>query len=159
MTGRASKLFLLGSLLLNVFLFGAIAGGAYRWVAAERPAAVAPVNGLRFATQDLSIERQKQFRQMLRQTRRDSLPLAEASRDGRIEVARLLSAASFDRGALDAALARTRSADIERRKRLEDGIASFAQTLTLDERLKLADGVARWGSFRLPPKAGPKPPP
>src|SRR5690349_18589076 len=110
MTGRSLKIVLIASIVLNVFLLGAIAGGVYRWVTHEH-VVLAQQRGLRFAAAELSPERQKQLRTALRRTRRNAMPLIEASREGRRDVAQLLAAPHLDRGALDAALARTREAD------------------------------------------------
>ncbi|SAK55636.1 integral membrane protein [Caballeronia calidae] len=138
------------SLVLNVFLIGSIAGGAYRLFAHQRTEAAQP-RGIRFAASDLSAERQQQLRDALRKTRRESLPLIRDARDGRIDIAHILAARDFDRRALDAALTRTRDADIALRSRIEGTVADFASTLTPDERLKLVGAMERYGPLRAVP--------
>jgi len=156
MSPRTLKTLAAVSLVLNVFLIGSIAGGAYRWFAQQRTEAAQP-RGIRFAAADLSAERQRQLRDALRETRRASLPLIRDARDGRIDLARSLAARDFDRRALDDALARTRQADAALRARIEGTVADFASTLTPDERLKLVAAMERYGPLRaLPPDARPK---
>ena len=133
------------SLLLNVFLVGGIAGGAWRWwtedARAERTASAtqasastastpAQARGLRFAADGLAPAQQQAFRAGLRDVRREAADLARTSRDGRVEVARLLTAPEFDRSAVEAALARTRSADVALRERVEGHVVNFAATLS-----------------------------
>ncbi len=153
MTPRTLKTLLVVSLVVNVFLLGSIAGGAYRWFANER-AVAAEQRGLRFAASELSDERQRQLREALRDTRRDAQPLIRAARDGRRDLVRILSAPQLDRDALDAALASTREADSALRAQIESTVAEFAATLTPDERLKLVDAMERRGPLRaaIPPQ-------
>lgn len=157
MTTRAMKALCIGSVALNLFLLGAIAGGAYRWFAARQVAQVAlgarpaPPTALRFAAQDLSTERQRQFQDALRQARREARPLAQQAREGRREVLRLVAAAPFDRGALDAALANTRTADRAVRERIEAAVADFVATLTPAERTVFAQSLTLRGQWRQPP--------
>jgi uncharacterized membrane protein len=147
------KTILIVSLVLNVFLLGTIAGGTYRWVAKQKADVVAQQRGLRFAAAELPQARRDQLREALRQTRRDSLPLINA-RSGRLDVVQALAAPQFDRDALDAALARTREADMAVRARVEATVADFANTLTPDERLKLVDALQQHGPLHVgpPPK-------
>jgi uncharacterized membrane protein len=146
MMGRSLKIAMIVSLVLNVFLLGAIAGGTYRF--AHQHTASAQQRGLRFAASELSSARQQQFRAALRQARRDAAPLIETSRDGRREIAQLLAAPALDRAALDAALARTRESDVAARARIETAVADFAATLTPDERVKLVDAMRRHGPLQ-----------
>ena len=154
MSPRTLKTLVAVSLVLNVFLLGAIAGGAY-WLsgpfAQQRTAAAQQPRGIRFAAADLSPERQRQLREALRKTRRESLPLIRDARDGRIDLAHLLAAQEFDRHALDDALARTREADVALRARIEGTVADFAATLTPEERLKLVGAMERYGPLRAVP--------
>ncbi len=78
MNSRSWKVVLVVSLVLNVFLLGAIAGGAYRWYAARDAAAplATQQRALRFAAQTLSPERQKAFAESLKNGRRDGRQLA-----------------------------------------------------------------------------------
>lgn len=94
------------------------------------------------------------MREALRQTRRESVPLIISARSGRLDVVQALAAPQFDRAALDAALARTREADVAVRARVEATVAEFASTLTPDERLKLVDALERHGPLHVgpPPK-------
>jgi uncharacterized membrane protein len=146
------KTLLIVSLVLNIFLLGAIAGGTYRWMAKQKADVVAQQRGLRFAAAELSGDRQDQLRQSLRQTRRESLQEIIDARAGRIAVVQALAAPQFDRAALDAALARTRAADVAVRAQVEATVAEFASTLTPDERLKLVDALEQHGPLRVGPR-------
>lgn len=152
MNPRTLKTLAAVSLALNVFLIGSIAGGAYRLFAHQR-AEAAQQRGIRFAAADLSAERQRELRDALRNTRRESQPLIRDARDGRIDIAHILAAPNFDRNALDDALARTRDADVALRARVERTVADFAATLTPDERLKLVGAMERYGPLRAVPPA------
>lgn len=145
------KTLLIVSLVLNIFLLGAIAGGTYRWMAKQKADVVAQQRGLRFAAAELSRDRQDQLRQSLRQTRRASLQEIIDARAGRIAVVQALAAPQFDRATLDAALARTRAADVAVRAQVEATVAEFASTLTPDERLKLVDALEQHGPLRVGP--------
>jgi uncharacterized membrane protein len=128
MNGRSWKVVLVASLVLNVFLLGAIVGGAYQWFAAH--GANAPVlaqqRALRFAAQTLSAERQQAFVDGLKNARREGRQFAREGRDGRREVLRLLAAPQLDRAALDAALARTRADGRQRGGFRSDAVARGA---------------------------------
>ncbi|CAB3638567.1 periplasmic heavy metal sensor [Trinickia soli] len=163
MTTRAIKALCIGSLALNIFLLGAIAGGAYRWFSArhDSPAAVAAAGAppaLRYAAQALSPERQRQFQDALRQARREARPLAQQAREGRREVLRLVAAPQFDRSALDTALENTRAADRRVRERVEAAVAAFVQTLTPAERATFAQGLRLRGQWREPLAKRPREP-
>jgi len=152
MNGRIGKIVLVSSLVLNVFLIGGIAGGAYQWFVAHgqaNAAVQAPSRALRFAAADLSTQRQKEFVDGLKAARRDARQFALEGRDDRREVLRLLAAPQLDRVALDMALNRTREADIALRSRVEQSVADFAATLTPDERVTFAEGLKQRGEWRL----------
>ncbi|SIT46282.1 putative membrane-associated protein [Paraburkholderia ribeironis] len=161
MNGRSWRVLLAASLVLNVFLLGAIVGGAYQWFAAH--GANAPVlaqqRALRFAAQTLPAERQQAFIDGLKNARRDGRQFAREGREGRREVLRLLAAPQFDRAALDAALASTRGADSNLRAQVEGSVADFAATLSADERVRFADSLKSHGQWREPqPAANPRKP-
>jgi uncharacterized membrane protein len=145
------KTFLIVSIVLNIFLLGTIAGGTYRWMAKQKADVIAQQRGLRFAAAELPEARRDQLHDALRQTRRDSLPLILSARSGRLDVVQALAAPQFNRATLDAALARTRDADIAVRARVEGTVADFASTLTPDERLKLVDALQRHGPLHVGP--------
>lgn len=152
MSGRSWKIVLVVSLVLNVFLLGAIFGGAYQWFVAHGGAAplAAQQRALRFAAQPLSADQQKAFVDGLKSARREGRQFAREGREGRREVLRLLAAPQFDRAALDAALARTRAADGSLRAKVESSVADFAATLTPQERVKFADSLRSRGQWREP---------
>jgi uncharacterized membrane protein len=149
-TPKRFKVALAISVLLNVFLLGAIGGGAYRWFAVERTAAAQP-RGLRFAADGLDGEQRRQFLQGLRAARRAAAEDMEAAREGRHQVEQLLRQPRFDREQLAAALARTREADVAVRGRLEGSVVDFAATLSPGEREKLADALVQRGPLRAAP--------
>ncbi|KQR73844.1 hypothetical protein ASG35_22145 [Burkholderia sp. Leaf177] len=139
------------SAVLNIFLLGTIGGGTYRWMEKQKADAIAQQRGLRFAAAELPQERRDQLRDALKQTRRESLPLILDARSGRIDIVQALQSPQFDRATLDAALARTRDADMAVRARVERTVADFAATLTADERLKLVDALQRHGPLHVGP--------
>ena len=151
MNGRGWKILLVSSLVLNIFLLGGIAGGAYQWFStrnASRATVAQPV-ALRLAAEQLSADRQKQFVEGIKLARRETKQFARAARSERDEVLRLLAAPTLDRGALEDALKRTRDADIAVRTSVEESVVDFATTLTPDERIKLVEGLKRRGNWRL----------
>ncbi|HDR8857978.1 periplasmic heavy metal sensor [Burkholderia territorii] len=154
MTERGWKIVLVGSIVLNVFMLGAIGGGAYQWLATHRDLHGAWLPGqrtaLRFAADGLSDERQREFAAALKAARKDGRDFAREGRDGRITVLDLLAAPQLDRAAIDAALDRTRAADSALRAQVERSVVDFAATLTPDERAKFVDGLRRSGNWRLP---------
>jgi len=154
MNGCSWKTLLVGSVLLNVFLLGAIAGGAWRWFAVHGEPQAQPAQrvALRFATEELSAQRQQQFVEALKSSRREGRQYAREGRDGRREVLDLLAASQLDRNAIDAALARTRTADSALRAQIESGVVDFAATLTPEERVKFVEGLEKRGQWRLPPQ-------
>ncbi|TKC91193.1 periplasmic heavy metal sensor [Trinickia terrae] len=152
MTGRAWKAVLIGSLVLNVFLLGSVAGGAYQLLTEHREqktaAAQQQPRALRFAAENLGSDREQQFIDALKDARREVRDQAREGREGRREVLQALAAPQFDRAALDAALAKTRNADIAQRTRVEQGVADFAATLTPEERVKFAGSLKEVGQWR-----------
>ena len=156
------KRWLIASLVLNLFLAGGIAGGAWRWWhvqqgAATAPAAAAQARGLRFAADDLAPEQRQKFRLGLRDARREVAASVKAARDGRLEVLKLIEANQFDRAAVAAALARVREADTAARARVETSVVEFASTLSVEDRKVLAAGLAKRSS--LAPSNPPQPKP
>ncbi|MDR5818377.1 MULTISPECIES: periplasmic heavy metal sensor [unclassified Caballeronia] len=160
MSSRALKALTGVSIVLNVFLLGLLAGGVYYLSGPLKEQFCKPAaapRGIGFAAADLSPDRRKQLRQALREMRLANQPLIRESREGRIEIAHILAAPTFDRQALDNALARTRQADVTMRALTEGTVAAFASTLTFDERLKLVGAMERNGPLRaVPPEDRPQ---
>ncbi|MDR5783984.1 periplasmic heavy metal sensor [Caballeronia sp. LZ065] len=160
MSSRTLKMVAGVSIVLNVFLLGSLAGGVFYLsgpLVQKLCNAAAPPRGIGLAAADLSPERRKQLHQSLREMRLAHQPLIRESREGRIEIARLLAAPTFDRQTLDDVLARTRQADVTMRALTEGKVAEFASTLTFDERLKLVSAMERNGPLRnVPPEDRPQ---
>ncbi|MDQ7978006.1 periplasmic heavy metal sensor [Paraburkholderia sp. SARCC-3016] len=158
MNGHSLKWALIASLVLNIFLLGAIAGGTYQWFAsrpretasAVRAQAQTQQHALRFAADQLSDERRQQFAQDLQQARRDGRSYVRSGREGRRDVLSLLGEPELNRPALDAALARTRNADEALRARIEQAVADFAASLSPQERAQFADSLREYGQWRQP---------
>jgi uncharacterized membrane protein len=135
---------LVASLVLNVFVVGAVAGGAARWWLVERSVAAAEApRGLRHAADDLPEAQRRNFLVGLRNARRAVAEPLQAAREGRQEVLRLMREPRFEAAAVAQTLAKTRAADMAARERFEAAVVDFASTLSPAERDKLADGLAR----------------
>lgn len=135
---------LIASLVLNIFLAGAIAGGVWRWTHNEGR------GGWRARAADaLPDDRGEAFRQGLRATVRANADLAREARMARADAAGLFVQPQLDADAVRAQLARARQADIALRAKLEDQIVTFAATLPADQRRALAQAL-RAGPLRQP---------
>ncbi|KTC63750.1 hypothetical protein AO262_17540 [Pseudomonas fluorescens ABAC62] len=142
MTTRALKPWLFISVLLNVFLVGAVGGGLYHWkFTAEPPEAMVNQHGLRQAMFKLPPERRRELRQLLRHNRADSQPLVMAGREARLAIVQQLEAPTLDREALVAELAKAREADAALRALVDTTLAQFAGGLPRDERRKLVEAL------------------
>ncbi|MFM9835067.1 MAG: periplasmic heavy metal sensor [Methylophilaceae bacterium] len=151
---------LIASVILNAFLVGGLAAGAYRMLGHGGPPFAQKDGGmaLRFAAEDLSLEQKRLFKKTIRESRRTSLPLVKASAEARAEVLKQLSAPTFDKLAIENAMARTREADRAVRMHMEQAIVGFAEKLSPEERQKLAEGLAKKGPLRPPPMLNEPPP-
>ena len=149
---------LIASLVVNVFVVGAVTGGATRWWLAERSVAAAePPRGLRHAADDLPDEQRRSFLVGLRNARRAVAEPLQAAREGRQEVLRLMREPRFEADAVAQTLAKTRAADMAARERFEAAVVDFASTLSPPERAKFADGLARRSAQTSPSASSPRP--
>jgi uncharacterized membrane protein len=141
MHDRFRNILLAASLALNVFIFGAAAGGAYMWHTMDRPKVAQNQRALRFAASRLPSAQRKAFQQALTTARRASASDIEEARAGRDALARLLSQSELDQAAIDVELARIRSADLALRTRLEGAVIDFAKALSPAQRQELVEGL------------------
>lgn len=141
---------LMVSIILNLFLIGGVLGAAYHlfWSDNAILSKQGPQRGLRFAAETLSEDQQHNFRKTLRMARHEAKPLIQAAKAARSEVRELVSAPSFDRTAVQAAVDKAREADIAVRKRMETALIDYAAQLSQEDRIKLAEGLAKNGPLR-----------
>ncbi|PZU07210.1 periplasmic heavy metal sensor [Sphingomonas sp.] len=142
---RGIRILLIGSLILNVFLVGAIGGGVWRWTHGYG-------NRIGWRTQVADVlppEQRRQFRAAMRQTALGARGLVIEGRQARAEAARLYVRPDFDAAAISTQLDRARAADVALRERLERRVVEFSAGLPVGEREKLA-GALRQGPFRQP---------
>lgn len=133
------------SVVLNVFLAGALAGGAV-WI---RSGKSGQGFSLEAAGGRLPDAARVMFRKALREVRRESRQTILDGQQARREAADLLRQPVLDPTALAAALERARNADITVRTRLEQRIIEFAAASSAEERSVLAEGLTK--------RAGPQP--
>lgn len=126
------------SLVLNVFLIGAVAGGA-GWLIGRSGVGYS----LESAGGQLPANDRKAFRQALREVRRESRQIILDGQQARREAANLLQQPTLDTNALAAALERARNADATIRSRLEQRIVEFAASSSPEDRKLLADALLR----------------
>jgi len=141
---------LIASVVLNVFLAGALAGGAV-WIKSGKPA---QGTSLEAAGGRLPDQQRTLFRKALREVRRESRDIILDGQQARREAADLLRQPVLDTAALSAALERARNADVTVRTRLEQRIIDFAAAGSAEDRSVLAEGLARRSGTQ--PSATPK---
>ncbi|CDX26203.1 conserved exported hypothetical protein [Mesorhizobium sp. ORS 3324] len=136
------------SLVLNVFLIGAVAGGA-GWLIGRSGVGYS----LESAGWQLPANDRKAFRQALRDVRRESRQTILDGQQARREAANLLQQPTLDATALAAALERARAADATVRTRLEQRIVEFAASSSPEDRKLLAEALLRHVGRQRPPPA------
>lgn len=143
-----SRLPLIVSVALNVFLLGCLAGGAV-WVHMHTPL---PGGSLQAAAEELPPAERDAFREALRTVRQENRQTILEGQQARRDAAELLKQPTVDAAALSAALERARTADVTVRAKVEQRIAEFAAASSPGVRLLLAEGLAR---HLPPPKKSP----
>jgi len=126
------------SLVLNVFLIGAVAGGAGWLIGRSNPGYSLESAGGRLPADD-----RKAFRQALREVRRELRQVILDGQQARRDAAALLQQPTLDANALAAALERARNADATIRARLEQRIVEFAAASSPQDRSLLAEALLR----------------
>lgn len=135
----AGRNLLIASVVLNVFLAGALAGGAV-WIKSGKQG---QGYSLEAAGGRLPDQQRTLFRKALREVRRESRDVILDGQQARREAADLLRQPVLDTAALSAALERARNADVTVRTRLEQRIVEFAAAGSAEDRSVLAEGLAR----------------
>jgi uncharacterized membrane protein len=152
--GRGLQILLICSLVLNVFVVGALAGAAMMWhrVEAQRQIMGGPgfaggrAGRLRQAAMNLSPKYRRELRHTLVETLEGLQPQIAEARAMRLEASRLLDEPRLDKAALQTALDKARGADMTIRTRLESAVVEFAASLPEAERSALAQGLAMPGT-------------
>ena len=152
MSERSSRLLLALSLALNILVAGAAVGAGVMWYWGPPPKSAGGQRALWLAAKGLSVDRQKAFRKLLAETRRQVKPDTDAGRQSRDELARLLVQDQLDMAAISAELVKIRNADATLRARLEQAVVSFADTLSVEDRKRFVEGLrGRGRMLRRPP--------
>lgn len=145
MTDRGLKVALGISLALNIFVIGAVAGGLIMGVRGldhrpnrERPPVIELVQSLDEADR---AEAERTLRESGLAAREDF----NTARRFRAEAIALAGAETFDRPAVEAALAQSRAAEAEGRTRLEGSLLDLMGQLDQADRERLAPSLARRG--------------
>lgn len=141
MTGRWVRVLLACSLVLNLFVVGAIIGVLLiRHQALARAGAGDPL--MQAANALPSVERDA-FRAMISARIQSIRPALRDARLSRRDAMARFQAEPFDKAAADADLARARGDDAAARAQIEAGILNFAATLPPAERAAFAKGLSR----------------
>jgi uncharacterized membrane protein len=130
------------SLVLNIFLIGAVSGGA-AWLNFGQRMILA--GSLRVAGAELPEEQSRAFRQALRQARASEHDQVSKTRDARARAANLLRQPEVDQQALLGALDEARAADFAVRSAVEKRAVEFASSLSAEDRNRLADAIGERG--------------
>ena len=148
---RWATVLLIVSLVVNIFLVGAIAGSVWHWT---HDRGIGLRGGWRMRAADALPEPQGDaFREAVHGTMRASLPVIKGGRAARADAARLFVQPQFDAAAVTADLDRARAADMVLRTNLEHQVVSFAATLPQEQREKLAEAL-RAGPLRQGKQGG-----
>lgn len=141
------RLGLIASIILNLFLAGALVAGYASLHAGKR---MLNAGSLRIAGAELPASERRPFRQALRQARQTQRSSIGASRTAKARAAALLREASVDQSAVLAELDRARAADMMVRAAVERRAVLFAARLPAADRAKLADAMERRARRRAP---------
>lgn len=134
------RIALLMSVILNLFLVGALVAGV---ISLRSGARMINAGSLRIAGAELPAAERRPFRVALRQARRAMRPVLLDARAAKVEAAKLLRQPKFDQAAMVDALDRARAADMAVRSAVERRAVVYAATLPPNDRAKLADAMQR----------------
>ncbi len=146
--GGRLKLVLVASLVLNVFLVGAVAGAIIVRGRLAQMAAPPPPRqpaGLMRGLQALAPDDRMAFRRAMRDRAATVEPILREARAARLQAVDEFARPTFDRAAALAALARAREAEGRARAQLEEGVVAFASGLPADKREALGLALRRGG--------------
>lgn len=138
---------LLASIILNLFLAGALVAG---YASLRTDTRMLNAGSLRIAGAELSAADRRPFRRALRQARQAMRPTIAVSRKAKAEAAALLRQDPVDQAAVIAALDRARIADMAVRAAVERRAVAFAAGLPVADRAKLAEAVERRAGRAIP---------
>jgi len=141
------RLGLIASIILNLFLAGALVGGYASLRTGKR---MLNAGSLRIAGAELPASERRPFRQALREARQTQRASIVASRTAKARAAAMLREASVDQAAVLAELDRARAADMTVRAAVERRAVLFAARLPAADRAKLADAMERRAKRRAP---------
>jgi len=136
--------------VMNVFLVGVLAGGAYVLVNYGRHTANSM---LPLDVEQLPDAEQRAFQAILLANGRDSQTILQDRERARTEAGSLLSMPMFDKEALSAAFARVRGDDLALRTRVDQLAVEFAAQLPAKDRVLLARAFPQRGKQRPPSAA------
>ncbi|WP_242187272.1 periplasmic heavy metal sensor [Sphingomonas sp. CARO-RG-8B-R24-01] len=128
----------MASLLLNLFLAGALIGGTVWLRGGHRMIAA---GALRVIGSELPRDERRAFRANLREARASVRPLIVHSSTAKAEAARLLGEPTPDSTSIKASLAQARADDIRVRAMVENRAVDFAATLPQADRRRIADSL------------------
>lgn len=143
------RIALVVSVILNLFLVGALAAGI---VSIRSGSHMINAGSLRIAGAELPAAERRPFRKALRQARREMRPTIIASRKEKATAAALLRQPTIDQAAIIAALERASRADSAVRAAIERRAVAYAATLPQADRAKLADAIERRANKARPAK-------
>jgi len=158
------KILLIVSVVLNLFLAGAVVGGLFVGTRTLRDRIeLRRPDGQRMvmAFQALPPDRRSALRDIMRAQALDAAPDMRAAAEARREAGRLIAAEPYDAKAVDAALQRSLEAENRARERINATLAQRLGELRPEERSAFARfllrGPGRHGP--RPPRGGPPEPP
>jgi uncharacterized membrane protein len=131
---------LVASIILNLFLVGALVAG---YASLRTGTRMLNAGSLRIAGAELPAAERQDFRRVLRRTRQAMRPTVIASRTAKAEAAGLLRQPKVDQAAVLVALDRARAADMAVRSAVERRAVTFAAGLPPADRAKLAEAMER----------------
>jgi uncharacterized membrane protein len=142
MDGRGFKIALAVSLVVNVFVIGAVAG--FLLAPMVTPPGGPPLKSPTIlAGEQLNPEDRAEFHQMLSDVSQATGPTVLDARLARRELYQLLKVEPFDHNGATAAMARARADDQQVRARMDEAVLDFAAKLSPQERAALAEGFRR----------------
>jgi len=143
---RRTKIVLIGSLVANLFLAGALAGALVigsQTLRERGPGPRAGGPGAWTAFQSIPQERRETIRALMREPAMEAAEDFRAGREARRVAAEAIAAPVYDPVAVAAALTQARDHDAQARARLDAALASRLAQLSVEERAAFAEAMTR----------------